>query len=116
MNGWKRGIVAAAVAAGSTFAPAQTGAGDARGELLYTTHCVGCHTTQVHWREKKLATDWTSLVAQVERWQKIDNLGWSADDVATVARHLNAAFYRFPVPEGKAIGERGAPQRLAHRG
>jgi hypothetical protein len=36
-----------------------------RGELLYSTHCVSCHTTQVHWRDKKLATDWTGLKAQV---------------------------------------------------
>ena len=28
-----------------------------RGELLYDTHCRGCHTEQVHWRDKKLATE-----------------------------------------------------------
>ena len=38
-----------------------------RGELLYTKACVACHTTQVHWRDKKLATDWKSLQAQVGR-------------------------------------------------
>src|SRR6266496_3531074 len=40
-----------------------------RGELLYSTYCNGCHTTQFHWRDKKLATDWTSLTHQVRRWQ-----------------------------------------------
>src|SRR5574338_705145 len=32
-----------------------------RGELLYSTHCIACHSAQVHWREKKLATDWATL-------------------------------------------------------
>ena len=25
------------------------------GELIYKTYCIGCHTTEVHWREKRLA-------------------------------------------------------------
>ena len=28
-----------------------------RGTLLYETHCITCHTEQVHWRERRLATD-----------------------------------------------------------
>ncbi len=40
-----------------------------RGELLYTTHCIACHDTQVHWRDGKLAHDWNSLKVQVRRWQ-----------------------------------------------
>jgi len=32
-----------------------------RGELLYSTHCIACHTAQVHWRDKKQATDWELL-------------------------------------------------------
>jgi mono/diheme cytochrome c family protein len=83
--------------------------------LLYTTNCVGCHTTQVHWREKRLASDWAALIAQVERWQVNGKLGWSADDVAAVARYLNATFYHYPMPAGKAIGVRGGPERIARR-
>lgn len=69
-----------------------------RGELLYGTHCLACHTTQVHWREKKQVTDWASLRAQVRRWQAADQLAWSDDDIEQVARHLNAHFYRLPPP------------------
>jgi len=118
VNGWKRVVVAAAIAAiAAVSADAHAQApGDARGELLYTTHCVGCHTTQVHWRDRKLATDWASLVAQVERWQKNANLGWNADDVAAVVRHLNASFYRFPIAEGKTIGQRDATPPSVRRG
>ncbi|MGO8754760.1 MAG: hypothetical protein ACLQHK_05965 [Gallionellaceae bacterium] len=71
----------------------------ARGELLYSTHCIACHTTQVHWREKKLVTDWTSLRAEIRYWQKFSNLEWSNDDIAAVARYLNALYYRYPAPD-----------------
>ena len=70
-----------------------------RGELLYSTHCIACHTAQVHWRDKKLVTDWISLQAEVRRWQKFSALGWGDDDVAEVARYLNVLFYHYPVTE-----------------
>lgn len=70
-----------------------------RGELLYSTHCVACHDTQVHWREKKLVKDWRSLQVEVSRWQGISALGWSDDDVAAVARYLNTLHYHFPAPD-----------------
>jgi mono/diheme cytochrome c family protein len=69
-----------------------------RGELLYSTHCIACHSSQVHWREKKLVTDWTSLQSQVRRWQEVSGLGWSNEDIAEVARYLNALHYRYPSP------------------
>lgn len=77
----------------STFANAQT-----RGELLYSTHCVTCHTTQVHWRDNKQAYDWDSLKFQVRRWQGITGLQWSDADVTEVSRYLNETIYRYPPP------------------
>jgi mono/diheme cytochrome c family protein len=100
----------------ATLAHAQSLPQEPRGELLYRTHCVGCHTTQVHWREKTLATDWASLAAQVERWQKNAQLGWSDEDVDAVARYLNAAYYRFPPPEGKPVANVRPSLRIARRG
>ncbi len=70
-----------------------------RGELLYSTHCIACHSAQVHWREKKLVTDWTSLQSQVRRWQGVARLRWSNEDIAEVARYLNALHYRYPTPD-----------------
>ena len=69
-----------------------------RGELLYSTHCIACHDTQLHWRERKLATDWTHLKAEVNRWQKTTGLQWRDDDVTEVARYLNTRYYHFSAP------------------
>lgn len=87
-------LTAMAAMAGSA-APAQDRV-PSRGELLYTTHCIACHSTQMHWREKKLATDWPSLKAQVQRWQATARLEWSDADVTEVARYLNDTIYRLP--------------------
>jgi mono/diheme cytochrome c family protein len=66
-----------------------------RGELLYSTHCIACHTAQMHWRDRKQATDWDSLEKQVRRWQAAALLQWNEDDIHEVARHLNDSYYRF---------------------
>ena len=76
-------------------AHAQTAA-PSRGQLLYGTHCVECHTTQMHWRAQRLARDWDSLKGQVRRFQGIARLQWSEEDIDAVARHLNETIYRFP--------------------
>jgi hypothetical protein len=75
-----------------------------RGELIYATYCVYCHTTQVHWRDGRLAIDWTSLRHQVRRWQDYVGLGLGEDDVDAVARYLNGRYYYFelPIQRGKA--------------
>lgn len=87
-------------------AAAEPGPGDSRGELLYATHCVGCHTAQVHWRDKRLATNWAGLTAQVSRWQANGGLGWSDEDIVAVARYLNNVHYRFPEPAGPVVQRR----------
>lgn len=84
-----------------------------RGALLYETHCGACHTTQVHWRERRLVTDWASLSHQVWRWQDNANLSWSPADVDAVARYLNARFYRMPEPAG---ADAGSGPRAPRRG
>ena len=66
-----------------------------RGELLYSTHCISCHTSEMHWREKKAATDWVSLKFQVRRWQGAASLSWSEGDIQDVTRYLNESIYRY---------------------
>jgi mono/diheme cytochrome c family protein len=89
--------------------------GMSQGELLYKTHCIGCHSTQVHWREKKIAKDWRTLVAEVQRWQSNIKLGWGNDEIGAVAHYLNGAFYHFQEPEEKKIGAAPDDRRMARR-
>lgn len=76
-----------------------------RGQLLYSLHCASCHDTEVHWREKKLATNWPALLEQVGRWQKNLSLEWNDSDIDDVAGYLNATYYHFPIYTGKALSE-----------
>jgi len=85
------------------LAHAQSKQGESRGELLYATHCSACHTSEIHWRERKLATDWSSLKVQVRRWQANIGLDWNEQEIADVAHYLNALHYGFPVIDQKGF-------------
>mgnify|MGYP002778081949 CR=1 FL=1 len=74
----------------------------ARGRLLYETHCIACHNTQVHWRDRREVRDWPSLQMQVARWQANTGLSWSGDDILEVSRYLNDTVYKLPAPGGRA--------------
>jgi mono/diheme cytochrome c family protein len=69
-----------------------------RGGLLYETACVQCHTTQAHWRDKRIVNSWDSLLEQVDRWRKVGGHRWSEADIRDVASHLNERFYKLPAP------------------
>ncbi len=86
------------VAAGAfgTHGCAQAATSETRGELLYDTHCVTCHTMQIHWRNDRLAFDWDSLKFQVRRWQGNTGLAWSEADIIDVSRYLNETIYQYP--------------------
>ena len=77
-------------------AQAQSATTASRGQLLYDTHCVACHDAQVHWRAAKVVRNWETLVAEVRRWQAVEKLQWTDDDIDQVARHLNNMYYRYP--------------------
>ena len=79
----------------SALAFAAPARAQSRGELLYSTHCIACHTSQMHWRDNKMATDWNSLEAQVRRWQAANMLQWNEDDIGDVTRYLNDSYYHF---------------------
>lgn len=82
-------------------APAAAQPNASRGALLYDNHCGACHTTQMHWRNNRAATDWASLRALVKRWQGEAQLNWPDADIDEVARHLNQRFYRFSEPASR---------------
>ena len=89
----------------NAMALAETIPNEARGGLLYSTHCSACHTSTIHWREQKLATDWKSLKAQVNRWQRYTKLRWSEEDIIDVTSYLNTYYYNFISAEPKALSQ-----------
>jgi hypothetical protein len=95
MTSFASGMLCAASALLCTVALADPTHSPSRGELLYSTHCIACHTARVHWRDKKQATDWDSLEKQVRRWQAAGMLQWNEDDINEVTRHLNDSYYHF---------------------
>jgi mono/diheme cytochrome c family protein len=108
----RMGMLAAAACL-CAAALAQTGTEATRGELLYSTHCIACHTTQVHWRDQKLARDWATLSQQVRRWAGNAGLGWSDEEVVDVARYLNATYYRFEITTLTGRTLPGTPHQTA---
>ena len=84
-------LAAASVASAQTPPPS-------RGALLYENHCIGCHTEQMHWRDKRVASDWPSLLMQVRRWQGNSGQRWNDEDIDAVARYLNERHYRYASP------------------
>jgi hypothetical protein len=107
------GLIAVALVWGH-MANAQTDSNPAepRGALLYSTYCIGCHTTEIHWRDKKLATNWATLKNQVRRWSSNTGVTWDESDILEVTRHLNALYYLFPIAGEEIAGSprwHGAP-------
>ena len=97
MHSQFRKFTALAILASATvLAQAQPLYAPTRGQMLYATHCISCHTAQIHWREEKKAHDWDSLKVQVRRWQGNAGLLWDEADIVEVTRHLNDAIYHYP--------------------
>jgi mono/diheme cytochrome c family protein len=69
-----------------------------RGRLLYETHCIACHTTQAHWRDKHIVKSWGDLLYQVARMQKNAGQDWNSAEIGDVAAYLNEQFYKMPCP------------------
>lgn len=112
-RGWIVAIVAPVLlAAGCAVPEAPATVADAqRGGLLYGNVCGACHTTQPHWREKRLVRSWSDLVYQVDRWQRVAGQSWGADDIRDVAYYLNERFYHVPCPQKGCTGlEAKAPR------
>ncbi len=106
-SGWLLLAIAIAIFAPSAMA-------QSRGELLYRTHCISCHTTEIHWRDKRSASNWPALKSQVRRWQAAASLAWSDGDILDVSRYLNESIYHFeqtadPVSSGGVGANAPAP-------
>ena len=98
-----------ACAAGTDPVQVTIPADEERGRLLYETACVACHTTQAHWRDKRIVQSWSELLYQVSRWQHNAGQNWQSAEIVDVAAHLNGRFYNLPCP----VPGCGGPQAVS---
>jgi len=64
----------------------------------HDTYCIACHTTSVYTRDDRLARDYDSLRAQVDRWQGNISLSWSKEEIDRMASWLAKNYYQMPCP------------------
>ncbi len=95
----RRSLIAWLLTAGlwlvSGWSAAQLPADAGRGRSLYENHCQVCHTQKVHGRADRLAVSRDELRVIVDRWQRAENLRWSAQDIADVVEYLNRSRYGY---------------------
>jgi mono/diheme cytochrome c family protein len=80
----------------------------ARGRALYQSSCDGCHSQNIHWRNKRLVSSWATLVNEVTRWQRNAGQRWEPSDISNVAAYLNDRFYRLPCPANECAEKEAA--------
>ena len=79
---------------------AATGSASAQTPIQTThdTYCIMCHDTQVYTRKARLARDYESLRAQVDRWQSNVSLNWSDQEIDAMATWLAVRYYGLSCP------------------
>ena len=76
--------------------PANQIAPASRGELLYLNHCLGCHESKLHIREKQKAKTINAIRGEVSRWATELQLKWTLRDIEDVVEFLNHRYYHHP--------------------
>jgi hypothetical protein len=76
------------------FAGSNVLAADAeRGRLLYENHCMVCHTSVVHVRERRKAASREEIQAWIQHWRNELGLQWGTAEVDDVTEYLNHRYY-----------------------
>lgn len=91
---WQVAAVAALIVL-SLPASAQEVPDPVRGRALYENHCQVCHTPRVHSRANKLPIKRAELREIVDRWQREEQLRWSAQEVNDVVEFLGRMRYGY---------------------
>lgn len=89
----KRILAVIALAGVATPVAAQD---EARGKLLYETHCTSCHYERVHKREqaKSLVRTLAELRVEVARRAADTRRPFTLEDLDDIAEYLNRSYYR----------------------
>ena len=91
--------VAAVPLAALVMASPASAADIGRGRILYDSRCTTCHTTGVHTRPSRKATDFAGIRAQVERWNRELGGAWGREEIDDVSVYLNDLYYGYRCPE-----------------
>jgi hypothetical protein len=87
-------VLAILMATTLLFASGHTRAADAgRGRLLYENHCMVCHTSVVHVRERRKAASREEIQTWIQHWRKELGLQWGTAEVDDVTKYLNDRYY-----------------------
>ena len=76
--------------------------GSSRGQLLYENHCIVCHDSRAHIREKRKSRSVADIEKSVFHWAQHLNLEWNRAEINEVIKYLNQRFYQFPSTEKDA--------------
>ena len=88
-------LLGATAAAGVLLSGERSLAADAsRGQLLYENHCMVCHTSVVHVRDRRKAKTREDIQSWIRRWQAELGLSWGPNEIDDVTEFLNDRFYR----------------------
>lgn len=88
---------------GSLFTSSAMAADASRGATLHNDQCIACHAArfgdggnEIYTRANRRVSSLPGLQKQVDRCKNNLQIVWFDEDVADVAAHLNASFYKFP--------------------
>ena len=66
-----------------------------RGQLLYEHHCLKCHESNIHIRNKRKAKNIEDVQVWVVKWQAYEKLNWDRNAIDAVTEHLVKRYYKF---------------------
>ncbi len=65
------------------------------GQLLYEHHCLRCHESNIHIRDRNKAMNVANVKAWVIKWQAYEKLNWDHDAVNAVTDYIVKQYYKF---------------------
>lgn len=68
-------------------------------KTTHDTYCIMCHGTELYTRESRIANDYATLRAQVDRWQGNAALNWSNTEINIMTDWLAERYYGLSCPE-----------------
>ena len=66
-----------------------------RGQLLYEHHCLKCHESNIHIRNKRKARTLEDVQAWIIKWQTHEKLDWGKAEIDAVSEFLLDQYYKF---------------------